>query len=141
MKSSEEEKSAAPPSWMKATVGKLEGDLAAKCGEAQRSRIQRGLKQVSEFWRDADGDQAAFEEFVQKNYAGDQTALDTTFDRFQYLLEQAIGHMAEVSREFKHQTDLDAGPVQPSDEVFAGYDPAAHLTDDFFGNKCALSSC
>ena len=138
MNSSKEEKSAAPPSWMKATVGKLEGDLAAKCGEAQRSRIQRGLKQVSEFWRDADGDQAAFEEFIQKNYAGDQAALDTAFNRFQYLLEQAIGHMAEVSREFKQQTDLDAGPVQPYDEVFAGYDPAAHLTDDFFDNKLAF---
>ena len=97
-----------------------------------------GLKQVSEFWRASDGDQAAFEEFVQKNFAGDQAALDMMFGRFEYLLEQAIGHMTEISREFRQQTDLDVGPVQPYDEIFAGYDPSAHLTDDFFNNKLAF---
>lgn len=138
MKSSQEAKSAAAPSWMKSAVDGLEGGLAAKYGDAQRSRIQRGLKQVSGFWRESDGDREAFEEFIQKNFAGDQAALDTMFGRFQHLLEQAAGHMAEVSREFKQQTDLDAGPVQPYDEVFAAYDPAAHLTDDFFANRLAF---
>jgi hypothetical protein len=126
------------PDWMKAAAGKLESDMTAKYGEAQRSRIQRGLKQVAEFWGDADGDQAAYEGFIQKNFAGDQAALDTMFGRFEYLLEQCMGHMAEVNREFKQQTDLDVGPVQPYDEIFAGYDPSAHLTDDFFNNKLAF---
>jgi hypothetical protein len=138
MKSSQEKKSAAPPSWLKAAAGKLENAMTAKYGEAQRSRIQRGLKQTAEFWGDSDGDQAAYEEFIQRNFAGDQAALDTMFGRFEYLLEQSMGHMAEISREFKQQTDLDAGPVQPYDEIFAGYDPAAHLTDDFFNNKLAF---
>ena len=46
--------------------------------------------------------------------------------------------MAELGRELRQQTDLDAGPVQPYDEIFAGYDPSAHLTDDFFDNKLAF---
>jgi len=60
------------------------------------------------------------------------------FSRFEYLLEQANGHMNEVSREFRQQTDLDLGPVQPYDEIFAGYDPSAHLIDDLFNNKLAF---
>src|SRR5512138_2967295 len=46
--------------------------------------------------------------------------------------------MSEITREFRQQTDLDAGPVQPYDEVFAGYDPSAHLIDDLFDNKLAF---
>jgi len=126
------------PAWLKSAEAKLEGELVQKYGEAQRPRIQRGLKQVSEFWRASDGDQAAFEGFIGGNFAGDQGALDTAFGRFEYLLEQAFGHMAEIGREFRQQTDLDAGPVQPYDKVFAGYDPSAHLTDDFFNNKLAF---
>ena len=60
------------------------------------------------------------------------------FDRFEYLLEQTFGHMAEISRELRQQLDLDAGPVQPYDEMFAGYDPSAHVIDDFFNNKLAF---
>ncbi len=132
-----ETESMAPP-WMKSAAAKLESELIAKFGESQRSRAQRGLKQVSDFWRASDGNQAEFEEFVGRNFAGDQAALDTMFGRFESLLEQAFGHMSEISREFRQQEDLDAGPVQGYDEIFAGYDPSAHLTDDFFDNKLAF---
>jgi hypothetical protein len=126
------------PEWMKTATAKLHDELTVKYGEAQQTRIQRGLKQVSEFWRASDGDQAAFEEFVLRNFLGDQASLDTAFDRFQRLFEQAFGHMYEISREFRQQSDLDLGPVQPYDELFAGYDPSAHLIDDFFSNRVAF---
>ncbi len=126
------------PSWMDTAVAKLEQELASKYGESQKVRIKRGLKQVSRFWRDSDGDQAQFEEFATRNFAGDSAALDTMFNRFQYLIEQAYGHLYEISREFRQQSDLDLGPVQPYDEIFASYDPSAHLTDDLFNNKLAF---
>jgi hypothetical protein len=129
---------AAPPAWAQSAVAKLEKDLDAKYGEAQSTRIHRGLKQVSEFWRASDGDQAVFEDFIGKNFAGNQQALDTMFERFEGLLEQALGHMSEINREFRQQIDLDAGPVEAYDQVFAGYDPSAHLTDDLFNNKLAF---
>jgi hypothetical protein len=130
--------SAASPEWMKAATAKLESELAARHGGSQLPRIRRGLKQVSDFWRDSDGDQPVFEEFVRKNLAGDQAALDTVFGRFERLLEQTFGHMYEITRELREQTDLDLGPIQAYDEVFAGYDPSAHLIDDFFENKLAF---
>ena len=127
-----------PPSWMADSNAKLERELTAEYGEPQRARLQRGLKQVSQFWRPQDGDAAVFEQFVRSNLAGDQATLDTMFHRYQRLLEQLDGHMHEISREFRQQQDLDVGAVLPFDEAFAGYDPSAHLLDDFFQNKLAL---
>lgn len=123
---------------LKPSMTKLEAELVAKYGEAQRARLQRGMKQVASFWRAEDGDAAAFEELVRTNFAGDQATLDTMFTRFQYNLEKLNGHMGELGREFRNQSDLDAGPILGFDEVFAGYDPSAHVNDDFFRNKLAF---
>jgi len=131
--------SPAAPAWMQGATVKLESELVKQYGEPQRARVQRGLKQVSEFWRASDGDQPALEDFIRKSFAGDQAALDTMFNRFEYLLEKTAGHMTEIGRELRQQTDLDLGPVQPYDEVFAGYDPSAHLIEDWFDNKLAFA--
>lgn len=127
-----------PPAWMQSSTTKLETELVAKYGDGQKARIQRGLKQVSEFWRAEDGDAATFEEFARTHFAGDQATLDTMFNRYQRLLEQLNGHMHEINREFRQQQDLDLGPVLPFDELFGGYDPSAHVRDDFFNNKLAF---
>ncbi len=124
--------------WLDTSKRKLENELTAKYGDAQRERIQRGLKQVGEFWRAEDGDQTAFEAFVRANFAGDQQTLDTTFTRFETLLEKLQGHLDEVGREFRNQADLDLGPMLPLDETFAGFDAGAHVTDDMFRNKLAF---
>lgn len=120
------------------SMPRLEKELVERYGEAQRPRIERGLKQVAAFWRDSDGDPAAFEEFVRRNFAGNQAAVDTLFQRFEKLIEKLDGHMNEIQVAFRQQMDLDLGPVLPFDEIFAGYDPAAHVTDDFFNNKLAF---
>jgi hypothetical protein len=127
------------PGWMKDTTQKLESELVTKYGEGQRPRIQRGLHQVSEFWRAEDGDAASLEDFVNTNFAGDQATLDAMFTRFEDLLEQLAGSMHEISRTFRQQMDLDLGPVLPFDQAFAGYDPSAHVLDDFFQNKLAFT--
>ena len=125
-------------SWMKDSIARLNQELVAKYGEGQRDRIARGLHQVSEFWHPEDGDAAVFEAFVSTNFAGDQATLDTMFNRFEDLLEQTDGHMHEINRVYRQQSDLDAGSILPFDEIFAAYDPAAHLLDDFFANKLAF---
>lgn len=136
--------------WMAAAQTKLESELVGKYGPGQAERARRGVKQVGEFWRAEDGDQAAFESFVRSNFAsseqlnagegarGTSAPLDTMFARFERLSEQTDGHMAELVREFRTQADLDLGPMLPMDEVFAGYDPSAHVLDDLFQNKLAF---
>jgi hypothetical protein len=123
---------------MKSSSEKLERELVAKHGEAQRTRVHRGLAQIASFWRTEDGDAATFEEFARANFAGDQATLDTMFNRFEHNLEQLSGHMGEIGREFRNQSDLDVGPILGFDDVFAAYDPSAHINDDFFQNKLAF---
>ena len=126
------------PAWAGASAAGIEKELVARYGESQRVRVRRGLKQVSERWRDADGGPSDFEAFVRANFAGEPAAADTVFARFEHLLEQAYGHLQEIHREFRSHVDLDAGPIAPYDEIFAGCSPFAHLHDDLFDNKLAF---
>jgi hypothetical protein len=123
---------------LKRSMDKLEGELVAKYGETQRARLRRGMLQVANFWRVEDGDATSFEQFVRPHFAGDQATLDTMFSRYQSNLEQLDGHMGEIGREFRQQSDLDLGPILGFDDLFAAYDPAAHVNDDFFRNKLAF---
>ena len=125
--------------WMKDSMAELENELVSKYGEEQRARLQRGMQQVGNFWRSKDGGASDFEAFVRTHFMGNQEDLDAMFNRFQYLFEQLGGHMNKVILEFRRQSDLDLGPILPFDEIFAGYDLSAHLTDDFFENKLAFS--
>lgn len=124
--------------WMDAAVTALEKELIAEHGEVQRRRVQQGLDQIADFWRAEDGDQKVFETFVRRNFAGDEAAVEVMFARFEKLLEQLDGHSLEILLAFREQSDLDLGPILPYDEVFAAYDPFAHISDDFFANKLAF---
>jgi hypothetical protein len=126
------------PPWLKDSAARLERELTAPQDQAQQARLRRGLEQMGQFWRSEDGDAAVFEALVRQHWARDQATLDTMFDRFQLLLEKQDGFMTELRYEFRLQTDLDRGPVLPFDEIFSGYEPAAHITDDFFRNKLAF---
>lgn len=126
------------PKWMESSLNKLKSELTSKYGESQKERISIGLKQISDFWRNEDGNEKQFFDFVLTNFSGDQKSLDATFSRFEFLLEKLDGHMLEISRNFRLQTDLDLGQIYPFDEVFAGYNPSAHINDDFFSNKLAF---
>jgi hypothetical protein len=117
---------------------KAENALVAKYGEAQRVRIQRGLKQVAQFWRAEDGDAVAFEQFATTNFAGDQPTLDELFKRMEFVFESVDGHFTEISRDLGRQVDLDVGPIHPFDEVLNAWSPAAHVDDDLFQNKIAF---
>jgi hypothetical protein len=126
------------PAWFHDSAAKLESELGTKYGESQRARLQRGLGQVAKFWEPADGDAMVFADFVRRYFAGTQTDLDATFDRFQHQLEQFDGHFSELRYELKKPIDLDTGTVRPFDELFAAYEPNAHFADDWFRNKLAF---
>jgi hypothetical protein len=127
-----------PPAWLNYAREKLEPELVERYGEAQRARIHRGLLQLTQFWRAEDGDLLSLEAFVGAHFAGEPARLDAIFQRFAHLLEQLDGHSQEIAREFRTHADLELGPMLPVDEIFAGYDPAAHISEDLFRNKLAF---
>lgn len=112
--------------------------LVSAHGEAARPRAERGVRQVEKLWREEDGDAAAFESFVQQYFAPDEARRDEMFRRIDGLHEQMDGSLLGMLLAFRWQADLDLGPVEPYDELFAGYDPFAHVNDDFFANKIAF---
>jgi hypothetical protein len=116
----------------------LTTELVGKYGEAQRPAIERGIAQVQQFWRAEDGDETAMADFVRSNYAGDAATRDALFARMEFAFESLNGHMLEISRDWRQQSDLDAGTVFPFDDMLAGYDPSAHVNDDLFANKLAF---
>jgi hypothetical protein len=118
----------------------LESELVAKYGDGQRARAQRGIAQVATLWRAEDGDATALAGFVREGFAGTQAALDALFNRYQHNLEMIYGHAQEISRELNVPADLDVGPVEPYDELFAAWSPLAHFEDDFFSNKLAFTA-
>ena len=128
-----------PSEAMKQTIAGLENELAQKWGEAERPRIEQGVRQAAGFWRAEDGDEKAFAEVVRTYYAGDSIARNAFFSRMEKSLESLDGHMNEIARDFRWQTDLDLGEVYPFDQVLAGYDPSAHFVDDSFQNKLAFA--
>ncbi len=123
------------PQDLSAVVARLEQELIAKHGDAQRPRIHRGLTQAAALWRASDGDFAAF---AAEAFIADQKQLDATFERLEGMFEQLDGTLNEIGRELRRPTDLDMGPLLPVDALFAGLDVGAHLTSDLFQNKVAF---
>jgi hypothetical protein len=127
-----------PATPMTPSVARMTSELVATHGEAARARAERGLAQVASLWRAEDGNADAFEEFVRRNFAGDEPTRKALRERMDRLHEQLDGSMNEMSRAFRWQADVEAGPILPFDELFAAYDPAAHVNDDFFASKIAF---
>ena len=123
---------------MKQMIASLETELVAKYGEAERPRVWRGVQQVASLWRSEDGTPEQFAGFVRTNFAASEQERDEMFRRFERLTESLDGHLTEIGRAFKWQTDLDIGPIRPFDELFAAYDAGAHVLDDLFANKIAF---
>jgi len=119
-------------------VDRVETQLVAKYGQSERANIHRGVQQVADFWRAEDGDGQAFEELALANYfTGD--AREQLFKRMELALESIDGHMNEIARDWRQQSDLDIGTIYPFDELMAAYDPSAHINDDLFENKLAFT--
>ena len=123
---------------LKPSISKVREELATKYGDAQRPRIERGLAQAASLWRAEDGSAGEFESFARTNFAGDANTLDETFRRFEFVLESVDGHLLEIGRDLARQATLEVGPLLPVDSTLSAYDPAAHITQDFFANKAAF---
>ncbi|HVR74151.1 MAG TPA: hypothetical protein VMT52_07465 [Planctomycetota bacterium] len=119
-------------------IAKWADDLVRAHGEAQRGRIERGLRQAASLWRPEDGAPEALAAFAREHFISDAALLDGTFQHLEQAFEAVDGHLNEVARELRRYSDLDIGPILPVDRIFAGYDPWAHVTEDFFSNRTAF---
>ena len=127
------------PGWSPTSSDKELIDLLVqKHGEAQRARVERGLKQVAAMWRPQDGDDRARRAFIEQWFEGDPQKLTALLGRFEHALEQVDGYFVDLGRELRRWSELELGPELPIDEQFAGLDLSAHAPEDFFQSKLAF---
>ena len=113
-------------------------ELRKKYPTVEPDRIVKGVQQVAELWREADGSESDRASFCLDYFIADPVVLEQTFQRLQHNLEIVTGHNVQVARDLAGPLQLDQGPVLAIDYLFAEYDPAAHVREDFFKSKIAF---
>ncbi|MGC8928666.1 MAG: hypothetical protein ACP5QK_12185 [Myxococcota bacterium] len=98
-------------------------------------RLERGVNLIAPLFTREDGD---LTQFVKENFITDREKLEKTFIRLTENMEVLNGNMLVISREFSKPLQLDTGEPLKIDYIFAEYNPAAHIIDDFFKNKLAF---
>jgi hypothetical protein len=121
-----------------AARGEVIRQLVAKHGETERGRIERGVAQVATYWRARDGNASAFAKLLADHFVSKPDARDALFQRFEKVLEQLDGVFVEAGRELRRFAEVEVGPMQPVDAVFAAFDPSAHFLEDMFRSKLAF---
>src|SRR5262245_62926887 len=119
-------------------AAKAKQSLEGLHGAGESARIARGVDQVLRYWRKEDGDAAALSSFLQDEFVPTGEALDAVFARFEFAHERIGGYFTSMIRDLRRGVDLDLGPLLPLDRRLAGYNPAAHVSDDLFDNKIAF---
>lgn len=114
--------------------------LVAKHGDAERARIEKGVKQAAFLWREADGKPEDFADFCKENFISGESGLKQLFDKLSYGYEMLYGHFMLLNKQLMRPLHLDWGPVTRVDELFGAFSPSAHLTDDLFANKLAFTT-
>jgi len=109
--------------------------LAESHEAAERSRIERCVRQVAQMWREDDGTVEEFNRFCVDNYIADPEIRRQTADRFESAFASIFGRMREMGQELSWNLDIETGPILPIDYFFAQYSPGAHFSEDMFTTK------
>ena len=112
--------------------------LVTRNGESSRARAERGVRQVSAFWRADDGDLAVLRNFVEASFLSDPKDLEMLHQRYSLAMEQIDGHMLEIGRALRSWSELELGPQMEVDQRLAALDVSAHLPEDLFASRIAF---
>ncbi|HNS16285.1 MAG TPA: hypothetical protein PKH94_06985 [Bacteroidales bacterium] len=112
--------------------------LVGLYGEQNRFRIERGVRQVASLWRASDGSTADFQAFCKQQFIGNEVDLDVLFTKLSQYLEVVNGNFGKMILQLNEPLDLDVGELTAIDEMFGAYNPASHMTEDFYNTKIAF---
>lgn len=116
---------------LKSLIDEMKKDIPS----SEHQRLEKGIKAIFPLFTETDGD---LKEFIKQNFITDREVLEKTFSRLLTNMEVLNGNMLVISREFSRPLHLDLGEPLKIDYIFAEYNPAAHIIDDFFKNKLAF---
>ena len=112
-------------------------NLIEKFGNDHKARIEKGVEQVAEKWKNSDGSETDFQEFCLNNFFIGEDLTKTT-EKFQKNLESLYGNLHKISRDYSWAIQVEVDSVHTVDYMFANYSAFAHIKDDFFKTKLAF---
>ncbi|MDP4208730.1 MAG: hypothetical protein Q8928_07960 [Bacteroidota bacterium] len=119
---------------LKSTVS----SLISKFPQANATDVTSGVEQVARFWNNSDGTKEEFAAFCRENYQPDETARKAVLEKVSRNMEILNGYNNLISLGLKEPLHMNRGPVSSIDQMFGGYEPASHVSEDFFKNKIAF---
>ncbi len=134
----EQQKSEASFTIDQAVLNNLIKDLVDKHGDSHKFRIERGLQQVSNLWREEDGSLREFKTFCMHNFIADEIKLNKAFKSISRNLEILSGNFHKIDVGLKAPMQLIGEPTSNIDELFGSYSVSSHLTEDLYKNKIAF---
>lgn len=102
-------------------------------------RIEVGVKQVASLWFAQDGTPEAFTAFCESHFIANPEDLDVLFNKLSQNIEILYGYFNRINVDLKLPLHLDLGEISEVDEIFGGFDPGAHLSEDLFANQIAFA--
>ena len=121
------------------TVNEVVANLGQLHGDAVLERAQRSVPQVAALWTSEDGTPEEFKRFCEQFFLADSAALDRMAATLQANLESLWGCFNKMSVDLKLPLHVTGPEPTALEELFGGYDPAAHFDDDMFQQKIAFA--
>ena len=119
-------------------IAEVIAQMKDSLGEASAFRIERGVQQVADLWRETDGTEDAFAQFCHSSFMADTAQLSTLFATLERNFEVLGGYYNKMDLKLKEPLQLEGPDITPVDMLFGSYDASAHLTDDLYANKIAF---
>ncbi len=113
--------------------------LLKRHGQDHEFRIRQGVKQAARFWMETDGSKDVFAGLCNQFFIPSPEALEATHKKLETHAEVLGGYFTEMVVDLRRPLQLDWGPISPIDMAFGRFNPAAHLTEDFFQSKIAFA--
>ncbi len=121
-----------------ALVSDVVKSLQDSLGETSAFRIERGVSQVADLWRESDGTKEEFTSFCKTNFVADTAQLTNLFQTLERNFEILSGFYHKMDVMLKAPLQLEGFDITPIDMMFGSYNASAHLGDDLYANKVAF---
>ena len=119
-------------------IEKTISQLIEQHGSEAQLRIETGVKQTANLWRETDGSADNFINFCQQHFISNPEELEILFNKLSAGYEVLFGNFMRITKDLMRPIHLDMGPITPIDMMFGGFNASAHLTEDLFTNRIAF---
>jgi hypothetical protein len=119
-------------------IEKTISQLIEQHGSEAQFRIETGVKQTANLWRETDGSSDEFINFCQQHFISNPEELEILFNKLSAGYEVLFGNFMRITKDLMRPIHLDMGPITPIDMMFGGFNASAHLTEDLFTNRIAF---